>query len=192
METGNGRDEAVMAKTTQVSASLEDYLEAIYHTVEAKGAARAKDIVLRMGVHNSSVTQALRALSEKELVNYAPYDTVTLTESGKTIAKDVVYRHETLRDFLTKILGLPAQEADEGACRMEHAVSTPIIERLVQFVEYYEKCPVADIRWDETMGYFCGNSGGTPGGEDCGRAGCGDHFKLNQIDQVNQNDTEEN
>ena len=47
----------------QLSASLEDYLEAIYHTVVAKGAARAKDIVLRMGVHNSSVTQALRSLA---------------------------------------------------------------------------------------------------------------------------------
>ena len=45
----------------KISASLEDYLEAIYHTVEAKGAARAKDIVMRMGVHNSSVTQALRS-----------------------------------------------------------------------------------------------------------------------------------
>ena len=34
-----------MAEMMQLSASLEDYLEAIFHTVEAKGAARAKDIV---------------------------------------------------------------------------------------------------------------------------------------------------
>ena len=52
---------ATMPKQMRVSASLEDYLEAIYHTVDFKGAARAKDIVQRLGVHNSSVTQALKS-----------------------------------------------------------------------------------------------------------------------------------
>src|SRR5690606_25206423 len=138
------------------SASLEDYLEAIYHTVEAKGAARAKDIVMRLGVHNSSVTQALKSLAEKELVNYAPYDTITLTPSGEVIAKDVVKRHVTLRKFLGTVLRLPPQEADEGACRMEHCISQPILDRIVKFVDYFEQCPANDIRWDPAAGYFCG------------------------------------
>ena len=116
----------MLAGESQVSSSLEDYLEAIYHTVEAKGAARAKDLVMRLGVHNSSVTQALRSLSEKKLVNYAPYDVITLTDSGERIALDVIKRHETLSEFLHKVLGLPENEADEGACRMEHAISAPI------------------------------------------------------------------
>jgi DtxR family Mn-dependent transcriptional regulator len=171
-----------MAESIQVSASLEDYLEAIYHTVEAKGAARAKDIVLRMGVHNSSVTQALRALSEKELVNYAPYDTVTLTASGERIARDVVHRHETLRTFLGKVLGLPAAEADEGACRMEHAISESILDRLVHFVQYFENCPAADVQWDDALGYFCGRSGGLPGGENCGRDVCEGHPGPTRLD----------
>ena len=162
-----------MTDTIQVSASLEDYLEVIYHTVQAKGAARAKDIVERMGVHNSSVTQALRSLSEKKLVNYAPYDTVTLTASGEVIALDVVHRHEVLREFLGKVLGLPADEADEGACRMEHAISGPILDRLVQFVKYVETCPSADIRWDQQAGYFCGEGANHNGGH-CGRDVCGE------------------
>ena len=105
-------------RTSRVSASLEDYLEAIYHTVEAKGAARAKDIVMRMGVHNSSVTQALRSLSEKELVNYAPYDVITLTDAGERIALDVVKRHTTLSAFLNKVLGLPTERGRRG--RLPH------------------------------------------------------------------------
>ena len=159
-------------ETGQLSASLEDYLEAIFHTVEAKGAARAKDIVMRLGVHNSSVTQALRSLSEKELVNYAPYDTVTLTPSGERIARDVVHRHQTLRAFLEKVLGLPAAESDEGACRMEHAVSPLVIDRLVHFVNYFERCPSADIQWDDNAGYFCGH--GSHKGETCGHDACGE------------------
>ncbi len=161
-----------MAETTKVSASLEDYLEAIYHTVEAKGAARAKDIVMRLGVHNSSVTQALKSLSEKELVNYAPYDTVTLTDAGEDIALDVVHRHTTLRDFLVKVLGMEAQEADEGACRLEHAASGEVIARLVKFVKYFETCPANDIHWDEEVGYFCGKSLGRDH-DTCGRDECG-------------------
>lgn len=161
-----------MAGMLKVSASLEDYLEAIYHTVEAKGAARAKDIVMRLGVHNSSVTQALKSLSEKELVNYAPYDTITLTDAGERIAMDVVHRHTTLREFLTKVLGMETGEADEGACRLEHAVSGEVINRLVKFVKYFETCPAADIRWDIDNGYFCGK---TMDGQDdtCGRDLCG-------------------
>jgi len=48
-----------------LSASLEDYLEAIYHIVQKKQAARAKDIVQRLRVKNSSVTGAMRALADK-------------------------------------------------------------------------------------------------------------------------------
>ena len=145
----------MQAKNVRVSASLEDYLEAIFHTVDTKGAARAKDIVQRMGVNNSSVTQALRLLSEKELVNYTPYDLITLTESGEKIALDVVRRHQVLRRFLLEVLGLPEPEADEGACRMEHAISGPILERLVQFVDYFETCPLNGVRWDENIGFYC-------------------------------------
>jgi len=163
-----------------LSASLEDYLEAIYHTVADKGAARAKDIVLRLGVHNSSVTQALKSLSEKELVNYVPYDTVTLTASGERIARDVVRRHETLRAFLGKVLGVPPAEADEGACRMEHAVSGPILDRIVKFVEYFENCPANDVRWDEEIGYFCGRKQDHDG--TCGRDSCGHDLDLHLPD----------
>jgi DtxR family Mn-dependent transcriptional regulator len=169
-----------MAEAMHLSASLEDYIEAIYHTVEAKGAARAKDIVMRLGVHNSSVTQALKSLAEKELVNYAPYDTITLTASGQAVALDVVKRHETLRMFLGKVLGLPDDEADEGACRMEHAVSGPILERIVKFVEYFETCPANDIRWDPAVGYFCGRKQDHDGS--CGRDSCGHDLDLHLPD----------
>lgn len=164
-----------------VSASLEDYLEAIYHIVAAKGAARAKDIVLRLGVHNSSVTQALRSLSEKDLINYAPYDVITLTEAGQRIAVDVVKRHTTLSAFLSKVLGLAETEADEGACRMEHAVNPAIMDRLVKFLEYFENCPMNDVRWDDEIGFFCGRSDDEKAGHDCRRDVCGSSYDLNEL-----------
>jgi DtxR family Mn-dependent transcriptional regulator len=137
-----------------LSASLEDYLEAIYHIVETKKAARAKDIVERLGVHNSSVTQALRSLSEKGLVNYAPYDLVTLTEAGLAAARDVVGRHRSLRAFLIEVLGLDPQQAEEDACRLEHDVSDDLAERLRAYMEFRREHPDLTIAWDPERGSF--------------------------------------
>ena len=82
--------------SVSLSESLEDYLEAIFHIESKKQAARAKDIAQRLNVKNSSVTGALHSLSEKGLINYAPYDLITLTPKGKTVANGVVRRHEAL------------------------------------------------------------------------------------------------
>lgn len=124
-----------------LSASLEDYLEAIFHIVSEKQAARPKDIAHRLDVGNSSVTGALKALAARKLVNYAPYDLVTLTSSGEAVAKEVVRRHETLREFFIKVLAADAVLADDAACEMEHAVPPELIDRFVRFVEFVEMCP---------------------------------------------------
>ncbi len=167
------------AGQTMVSASLEDYLEAIHHIVASNGAARAKDIALAMKVKNASVTQALRSLAEKNLVNYAPYEVITLTGQGQLIANDVIQRHEVLEKFLSQVLGLPHDEADKNACIMEHSINRPILERLIQFVEYFKTCPMSNIYWDEDEGFFCGADGNISGRnsdnssqETCGRDVC--------------------
>ncbi len=143
-----------MRTDKHLSASLEDYLEAIYHIVEAKQAARAKDIVERLGVHNSSVTQALRSLSEKGLVNYAPYDLVTLTEEGQVVAANVVDRHQALRSFLIEVLGLDPETAEADACRLEHDVSQQVVERLRLFMAYRREHPARVASWDPQRGDF--------------------------------------
>ena len=124
-----------------LSASLEDYLEAIFHIVRKKHAARPKDISQFLDVGNSSVTGALKALAARKLVNYAPYDVVTLTPTGEEAARDVVRRHESLREFFIKVLAADNELADEAACKMEHAIPAELMERFVRFVEFVEMCP---------------------------------------------------
>ena len=124
-----------------LSASLEDYLEAIFHIIRDKRAARPKDISKRLEVGSSSVTGALKALAERELVNYAPYDIVTLTPAGERAARDVVHRHESLREFFVKVLAADSELADKAACRMEHAIPPELVDRFISFVEFVEMCP---------------------------------------------------
>ncbi len=144
-----------MSGKETLSSSMEDYLEAIYHIVGEKQAARAKDIATRLKVNNSSVTGALRSLSEKGYINYAPYDLITLTPKGKKHAETVVRKHEALLDFFVKVLGIQEEEAENAACEMEHALSQPILEKLIRFIEFVEICPRAGDKWLEGFGVHC-------------------------------------
>jgi DtxR family Mn-dependent transcriptional regulator len=152
-----------------LSASLEDYLEAIYQIADTKQVARAKDISSRLGVNNSSVTGALRALAERGLVNYAPYDLITLTPEGRVLAKDVVRRHEALSDFFVKVLAVDKETADIGACKMEHEIPPTILERFIQFVDFVETCPQAGVRWFKDFGYSCQTPGQAGQENHCGQ-----------------------
>lgn len=135
-----------------LSSSLEDYLEAIFHIVAQKQAARGKDIAQRLGVNNSSVTGALRVLGEKGLINYAPYDIITLTAEGKRVSEDIIRRHEALHDFFVKVLSVDGEIADRAACDMEHALPAEILGRLTQFLRFIERCPhcLEEFRQEQT------------------------------------------
>ncbi|XOF33622.1 MAG: metal-dependent transcriptional regulator [Candidatus Electrothrix sp. YB6] len=144
-----------MPSKNRLTASQEDYLEAIYHISDDKMAARAKDIADYLDVRASSVTGALRTLGKRGLVNYAPYDLITLTDKGRAAAEEIVHRHQALEKFLVNVLGVGQEEADKAACRMEHAVPKAIVERLVKYAEYVEKCPKGGITWESGFGYYC-------------------------------------
>jgi len=144
-----------MKDRKELTASQEDYLEAIYQISKEKHAARAKDIADYLKVRASSVTGALRTLGGMDLINYAPYDLITLTDEGRKVAAEIVHSHEALKGFLIKVLGVDTQEADDAACKMEHSVPKSIIERFVKFSEYVERCPKGGITWDSGFGYFC-------------------------------------
>jgi DtxR family Mn-dependent transcriptional regulator len=146
-----------MQPSETLSSNMEDYLEAIFHISQEKQAARAKDIADRVKVNKSSVTGALRSLSEKGLVNYAPYDIITLTAKGKKVAAEIVRRHTALKEFFVKILLIDQDEAEEASCRVEHAVSKNIIDRLIRFVEFMEVCPRGGKEWLKGFRRHCEN-----------------------------------
>jgi DtxR family Mn-dependent transcriptional regulator len=126
----------------KLSASLEDYLEAIYHIINDKNAARPKDISQKLGVNNSSVTDALNALSKKELINYAPYELISLTSKGSSTAKKIVKRHKILNSFFRDILLVNPQDAEEIACKVEHVIPQNLIctfSNLINYIETNEK-----------------------------------------------------
>jgi DtxR family transcriptional regulator, Mn-dependent transcriptional regulator len=147
----------------KLSSSLEDYLEAIFVIAEDKGAARPKDIADRLNVKAASVTGALKHLAEKKLVNYAPYDVVTLTPAGKRIARVIAKKHRALLHFFTNVLDIPKEDAEEFACKMEHCIPDHVLERFVGFAEFVERCPNSGAIWQsKAKGYFCSAHNSSP------------------------------
>jgi len=126
----------VTAKNKQLSASLEDYLEAIFNLAGESEVARSKDIAELLGVSKSSVTGALRALKKKGLANYEPYGYITLTESGHIAAAEVARKHQILKSFFVSVLGVQPDTAHKAACKAEHALGPAIIHRLLSFIEF--------------------------------------------------------
>jgi DtxR family transcriptional regulator, Mn-dependent transcriptional regulator len=117
-----------------LSASQEDYLEAIYQLSTEKGYVRVRDIAAYKGVSMPSVNGAIKRLSKRELVQHDRYDHVELTDEGKTLAAGISDRHLLLRRFLTEILGVDEVTADSDACALEHHVSQPTMDA---FIEYF-------------------------------------------------------
>lgn len=122
--------------TGQLTSRLEDYLEAILHIEQGKRFARVRDISGVLSVAKSAVTAALRTLSDMELVNYEPYEPVTLTRKGTEKAKAIALRHRIIKDFLESILGLATDRAESIACGMEHGIDREALERFVCFLAF--------------------------------------------------------
>ena len=127
--------------TIDLSASLEDYIEAIYHIVEEKLVARSKDIAARLDVSRASVTEALRALAKKDLINYAPYEAITMTDKGRKVAEDVIFRHTSLKRFFTEVLVIDEETAEEAACKIEHSAPPEVITRMIEFMKFLQQSP---------------------------------------------------
>lgn len=134
----------------KISASLEDYLEAIYKIIQEKHAVKAIEISKRLGVGRSSVTEALKNLADKKLVNYGRYDVISLTPAGEKLAQQVIIKHNVLYEFFADFLGVSADEAQENACKIEHLISKDAFERLIAFIEYHKQfcdnCPSINFK----------------------------------------------
>jgi DtxR family Mn-dependent transcriptional regulator len=128
-------------RSAKLSESQQMYLKAAWLIQQEKGAARVTDIARRLGVIKASVTAALRSLSRRGLLNYAPYDLITLTDRGRKTATGIMRRYEVLRGFLVSVLGLHEKTAGDDACLLEHRVSDEMYGRLADFIDCCGSCP---------------------------------------------------
>ena len=132
-----------------LTPAMENYLEAIFNLSREKRVVRVKDIAKRLGVKMPTVTSMLKTLSERGLIDYEKYEYLELTEKGSGVGEEIDRRHHVLRSFLTDILKIDFEKADEEACKMEHAISSSTLERFIEFMEFIQFCPRVGLDWLE-------------------------------------------
>ena len=118
-----------------VSASLEDYLEAIYFLTKKNPQVRVTDVARELDISKPSVNRAINTLKKQGFVNHEHYGDLCLTEQGVKIAQDIASRHELIRGFLMNSLGVDEKTAELEACLIEHNLSADTVEKLRKFVE---------------------------------------------------------
>lgn len=123
-----------MAKL-RISASLEDYLEFIYETIEKKSFIKAIDISKKFEISRASVTEALQRLEQKGYIKYGRYQPIELTQDGINLAKDIIFKHNTLCEFFESVLKLPKSEAEINACKIEHIITPLAFEKIEEYLK---------------------------------------------------------
>jgi DtxR family Mn-dependent transcriptional regulator len=118
-----------------MTLSEENYLKTIYHiTVVSHSEVSTNAIAEMMETKASSVTDMIKKLAEKDLVNYKKYQGVSLTDKGKLAAKMIVRKHRLWEVFLVEKLDFSWDEVHDIAEQLEHIKSEKLINKLDNFL----------------------------------------------------------
>lgn len=138
-----------------------DYLKHIFRLQQASSPVSTTALAESMGLAPSTVTDTLKKLSQKGLINYTPYHGITLTPEGEKMAVKAIRRHRIVERFLTDMLGFEWHEAHEEALLFENQVSEEVERRLFVALNRPKVCPhgypipskVEDVKVEETTLY---------------------------------------
>ena len=135
---------------TILTTAEENYLKAIYHLSEdGKKSVSTNDVAREMKTKPASVSDMLRKLGEKEMIEYRKYYGVHITEEGKRMALQTIRKHRLWEVFLVDKLNFAWDEVHEVAEELEHIQSPLLIQRLDAYLNYPKFDPHGDPIPDE-------------------------------------------
>lgn len=115
--------------------SEENYLKTIYHLATISDSEVSTNAIAEMmETKASSVTDMLKKLADKALINYIKYQGVSLTEKGTHAAKMIVRKHRLWEVFLVEKLAFTWDEVHDIAEQLEHIKSEQLINKLDDFL----------------------------------------------------------
>lgn len=126
------------------SATEQNYLKAIFHLSSGIEMVTTSAIAGHMHTTSATVTDMLKRLAEKNLIDYERYRGVKMTRKGEKVALNIIRKHRLWEVFLTQILKFSWDEVHDMAEELEHVSSDELINRL----ENYLGNPVTDPHGD--------------------------------------------
>ena len=128
--------------------SQEEYLKAIYVLSNNNQEIRVTDIAKKLNITKPSVNKGIKNLASINMVNYKTYGEITLTEEGKKEAKKILKKFDITKLFLTEILDIDEQQAEEDAKRVKNALSEKTEEKLEKYVIKILNLDSLKCNWD--------------------------------------------
>jgi DtxR family Mn-dependent transcriptional regulator len=124
--------------------AIEDYLKTIYVLAEEERPVSTSRIAEARDVKPASVTNMSQRLAGLNLVNYEKHYGVTLSESGRQIALEVIRHHRLIELYLMEALGFRWDEVHEQADVLEHVISEKLEERIAAALNHPTVDPHGD------------------------------------------------
>jgi len=146
-----------MKKEKRLTASLENYLCAIYTIEKQNKAARVKDIASSLSIGASSVSEAMKLLEKKEFINYEPYGLITLTKNGEKLVVEKTKRNEIISRFLKDVLLVDEEQIALNAQKIEYGMSEEVLEKFVRFLTFMQTCSCKEPKWIKSFKYYARN-----------------------------------
>lgn len=86
--------------SSNVTQAEENYIKNIYHLQQSYGMVSTNDLAAVLQTKPASVTDMLKKLKAKKLLQYEPYKEFCLNTQGKKIALSIVRKHRLWKYFL--------------------------------------------------------------------------------------------
>lgn len=119
-----------------LSSAHEDYLKAIYSLMAEGTDVNNSALANYLGVSPASATNMVKKLAELELVEYEPYQSITLTEAGRRVALEVLRHHRLLELYLHQKLNLPWDVVHAEAEKLEHVLSETLEDAIAAALDH--------------------------------------------------------
>lgn len=117
-----------------IQESGENYLETILLLKNKLGSVRSIDVANALGFSKPSISRAIGILRDSGYLTMEPNGNLELTEKGVEKASAIYERHRLITRFLSEILGVSSETAEEDACRIEHIISEDTFEAFKRFL----------------------------------------------------------
>ena len=120
---------------TKLSLTEENYLKAIYFIGgNTNQLVNTNAIAERLQTKAATVTDMLRKLKLKELIEYQPYKGTRLKPLGRDLAIRILRKHRLWETFLVDKLAFGWEEVHDIAEQLEHIQSDELTDRLSVFL----------------------------------------------------------
>lgn len=126
------------------STSEENYLKTIFHLQTKDDNVTTNELADKLQAKPASITDMMKKLKTRKLVNYQPYQGFRLTPEGKKVALGIVRRHRLWEYFLAEKLKFNWDEVHDVAEQLEHVSSKKLIDKLDEYLEYPKFDPHGD------------------------------------------------